>query len=430
MARLGNHFVQYADAQRRFDGVAPAERRPDLTDPPTNALHQMEDAPAKLVELSAIFEEAFGKPLLLDPLSGSLMLRVGYPSIPAPPVDKISPAYREAVAGLPRVDEQGDGMRSMLGVLLPLIASAYPVIVVDEPEAFLHPPQARILGKALGELAKRAGVQVILATHDRNILTGLLDAKGTDITVVRLTRHDDRTTALQLDPIQLRDVWSNPALRYSNVLDGLFHRMVVLAENERDCRFYAAALDAAHRDGAVVVSPNDVLFVPTAGKSNMKALAAILVACGVPVVACGDLDVLNDETTLRTLVEAVGGEWEPMRGSWATATAEFKIDKSPRLNKDVAAAISAVLSAAPDNIYDTSTRQRVTSALRVDSPWRRLKEYGQRAFKASPKAAEILLDGLDKLAVVLVRVGELEGFAPTLEVSKGLAWAEAATREP
>ena len=426
LSTLGNYFVQYADAQQRFQGVAPVERRPDLTMPPSSPLHQIEDDPAKLLELSTIFEEAFGKPLLLDPLSGSLMLRVGSPGVLAPPVDQVDVAYREAVGQLPRIDEQGDGMRSMLGVLLPVTASAYPVIIVDEPEAFLHPPQARILGKALGELAQRSGVQVILATHDRNILTGLLDAEKTEVTVVRLTRHENRTTALQLDPAKLRAVWSNPALRYSNVLDGLFHRIVVLAENERDCRFYAASLDAAQRDGEVAISPNDVLFVPTAGKANMKALAAILVACGVPVVACGDLDVLNDEAVLRSLVEALGGSWEPVRGSWFAATAEFRTEKVPRLNKDVATTIAGVLNAAPEDIYDADMRKRITASLRVESPWHKLKDFGQRAFKAAPQAADTLLSYLDTQGVVLVREGELEGFAPKLEVRKGLAWAEAA----
>lgn len=426
LSTLGRYFVQYADAEQRFEAVKPVSRREDLTYPPQNPLHQVEDDPKKLGELSLVFEEAFGQPLLLDPLSGSLILRVGRPGIAAPPVDQIEPDYREAVGKLPRIDQQGDGMRSMLGVLLPVLAGAYPVVVVDEPEAFLHPPQARILGRALGELANESGVQVFLATHDRNILTGLLDAKQTDITVVRLTRHADRTTALQLNPERLRAVWSNPALRYSNVLDGLFHRMVVLAENERDCRFYAASLDSAHQDGATDISPNDVLFVPTAGKSNMKALASILVACGVPVVACGDLDVINDESTLKSLVEALGHSWEPLRAKWSTATAEFRTAKAPRLNKDVATAVSGVLHEAPDGVYDTGMRKRITATLRVESPWHTLKDFGERAFKAAPQAGQELLAELDSRGVVLVREGELEGFARTLEVGKGLGWTEAA----
>ena len=31
--------------------------------------------------------------------------------------------------------------------LLPLITTARPVVFIDEPEAFLHPPQANALGK-------------------------------------------------------------------------------------------------------------------------------------------------------------------------------------------------------------------------------------------------------------------------------------------
>ena len=114
-------------------------------------------------------------------------------------------------------------MRSLLGLLLPLISATHQVVLVDEPEAFLHPPQARALGSALARLAKQRQLQVIVATHDRNIVSGLLKAENVDVSVARLSRSENTTQSHQLDANNLRAIWGDPVLRYSNALDGLFH---------------------------------------------------------------------------------------------------------------------------------------------------------------------------------------------------------------
>lgn len=38
--------------------------------------------------------------------------------------------------------EEGDGLRSFVSVLLSLMGRRKPVFLLDEPEAFLHPPYA------------------------------------------------------------------------------------------------------------------------------------------------------------------------------------------------------------------------------------------------------------------------------------------------
>jgi hypothetical protein len=70
----------------------------------------------------------------------------------------------------------------------------------------------------------------------------------------------------------------------------------------------------------------------------------------------------------------------------------------------------------------------MVAELRVkDSPWDDVKDYGDRAFKKQAgAAAQRLLAALDTIGVVSVRVGELEGFAPNINVAKGPAWLPAA----
>jgi hypothetical protein len=313
-------------------------------------------------------------------------------------------------------------MRSFLGLLLPITTASHPIVVVDEPEAFLHPPQAAALGRALSVLAKDNRLQVILATHDRNLVTGLLDVESVPISIVRLHRDETQTMPYQLDPDDVRELWTDVTLRYTNVIDGLFHRLVVIAEADRDCRFYAAGLDAAHEDTPLPIPPSEVLFVPSNGKQGMARLVRALKAVNTPVVTSPDLDILNDEGTLKALVNELGGEWDSIARDYRIATDPFRQPRDPARHSDVLAAIQG---ADPDAHYGVDARERVLAQLRSsESRWQALKAAGDRGFigAQATAAASRLLKALDAIGVVTVRVGELERFAPTVHAGKGSAW--------
>jgi ABC-type cobalamin/Fe3+-siderophores transport system ATPase subunit len=431
LSELGPYFIRYADAQSRLAQTAGAGHRGDVGEPPNHPLHALQDDARLRHKLDDISQRIFRQRLTLDDLSGNIRLRVGRPSVAAPGPDDSQGAYRKSLADLPPLEAQGDGMKSLLGLLLPLIAATYSVVIVDEPEAFLHPPQAYALGSVLGELARDSKVQVVLATHDRNLLAGLLDSDA-PLTVVRLTREFNSTSAAQLAPEKLRNIWSEPVLRYSNVLDGLFHQLVVLGEAERDCRFYAAALDSAQDASGLVIPPSDVLFVPSNGKAGMARLAEALRAVAVPVVASPDLDILNDRTVLARLVTALGGNWDESNAHYEVATRPFRDSRERARIGEIRDAVNDVLDRVerddPEGRYSSGVRERILTALRTkESPWQALKDYGDRAFKGeSAKAAVELFEDLDKQGVVTVKYGELEGFAPAIGLAKGKAWLSAA----
>lgn len=187
---IANMICFYGNAEGRLGLGSSAELRASVSDAPLHPVHYLQDDLALRDELSSITERIFRRPLTLDTLARTVRLRVGRLSIPAPRVDAITPEYTAAMAQLPPLDQQGDGMRSLLGQLLPLLTGNYPLVLIDEPEAFLHPPQARALGEELGRISGERGAQVIVATHDRNLLAGLL-ASGAAASVVRLTRYQE-----------------------------------------------------------------------------------------------------------------------------------------------------------------------------------------------------------------------------------------------
>lgn len=303
--------------------VAGTGRKNNVLDAPAHPIHHLVESSELMAELNRLTNKILGKQLSLDDLNQEQQLRVGVPTVPYPNRHDDPSDYQIAINELPTLTSQGDGMRSLLGILIPLVTATYPIFIIDEPEAFLHPPQAFALGQELGRISAERKVQVILATHDRNLLAGLLNSTA-PLSVVRLVRSEDATVAYQLKSKDLKAIWDDPVLKYSNVLDGLFHKLVVLAENERDCRFYEAALDVRSvaegtpEASSLSLPATDVLFVPTSGTSGMPKAAKALGALKVPVIACPDIDVLDNENVLKRIVEALGCSWDGMHDDWET----------------------------------------------------------------------------------------------------------------
>ncbi|MFK4789928.1 AAA family ATPase [Microbacterium sp. ZW T5_56] len=415
----------YGDARGRFGIAGSVQGRDESSSPPIHPLHRLQDSKELMDRLSAISQRVFGMPLTLDTLSTTVRLRVGTILSPTPLVNEVSKAFRDEMAALRALDEQGDGMQSFIGQMLPLLTSSYKVVLLDEPEAFLHPPQARALGRELGRISGESGTQVILATHDRNLLVGLLESAA-PVSVVRIMRDGTTNSIKQLDADHLTEVWGDPVLKYSGVLDGLFHDISVIAEAEGDCAFYQASIDHVMRDRLPMV---DVHMVPTSGKAAIAKACHALSSASVRVVATADIDMLADRQMLEGLVRAVGGEWtDEMNRLWSSATSIAREQQEPIT---VGAALQAVADAMKDYSsapLTTARRKEIDAHLRVSrSFWKEAKSYGIARFMGQAGMdVRKLLDLLDTQGVVIVRSGELESLAPDVAVAKGPGWLAAA----
>lgn len=429
LGALTPFFVHYSVALARANMVQPVAQRVNIASPPQHPIHVLQDDAALLQEINQLCQSIFRRPLTLDRLSAHALLRVGTPLVKAPPIDAVTGEYREALTKLPSLDVQGDGMRSLLGLVLPILTSSYSVVIVDEPEAFLHPPQAFQLGRTLAALAEARGIQVVLATHDRNLLAGLL-AANSPVSVVRLDRTGDKTTAHQLHANEVEALWTDPVMRYSNVLEGLFHRVVVVTEADPDCRFFAAALDAIDETSPLPIAPSEVLFVPAGGKDGMAKIVRALRGVQVKVVAVPDLDLLDDSTKTKKLVEAFDGDWDELRRDYEVAINDLRAMPVEATCGQVVAQVQSALAGMDDVPWTEETKQILRPALRTrKSELAALKRYGVSAFAGQAAAsADRLLGHLDSLGICCVREGELERLAPTLGISKGPAWLGAALK--
>ena len=73
-------------------------------------------------------------------------------------------AYEKVLETYKQVQDQGDGIKSFTGILLYLMLDYYSIFLIDEPESFLHPPQANIMGRIIGETLSD-NQQAFISTH-------------------------------------------------------------------------------------------------------------------------------------------------------------------------------------------------------------------------------------------------------------------------
>ena len=296
-------FCRRIPTESRITDSNSANAIDTLSETASHPLHLLYDDRVEL-RMSEHFRQAFGDDLILYRAGGSKChLLVGKRLSPDEGEDRISASYCERLlASTAQLEDQGDGMRSFASVILHLLAPLTPsILLLDEPEAFLHPPQARVLGEIIAtEKSNRA--QLFVATHSPDVLHGLIDVAPENLRVLRIQRDGTVNRVKELDKDLVRKISTEPLMKYSGVMSGVFHQRVVICEADADCMFYSSILDGPEVHGS---RTPDVLFVHGNGKHRMDALAKTLVALDVPVDVVADIDVLREDVVLERLVHAL-----------------------------------------------------------------------------------------------------------------------------
>lgn len=220
---LTQHLVSLHEAIDRGALLQNAQARDPMT-PPTHPYHRLWDDLQEEDDLAELIFRAFGFRVCINRYAQNLQLLVGDPSR----VDRTEfPPTRSTLdyyASLPPIDRQGDGVRSFVGLLVGSILTTRSITIIDEPEAFLHPPHARLLGRYLLTHTP-SHRQIIVATHSSDIIEGILNDKSTrPVKIIRLDRPSDSHGLYNpLPPARVETLWKDPLLRYSRMLDALFH---------------------------------------------------------------------------------------------------------------------------------------------------------------------------------------------------------------
>jgi hypothetical protein len=427
--QLNELFFHLAQLSDRLEIIKPAPAFDIVYDFPESPIQMMCMNEALEKRISHYVQRAFGQSLIINRAAGG-KIPIHCGDIPKfePGEDRVSPSYASKLADIPPLAQQGDGMRSFVGCLFQTMILDKFVVLLDEPEAFLHPPQARLLGTLLAR-EKPAGRQLIIATHSGDLLRGILDANPKALKTIRLTRKGNLNHARELDAAGISDLWNDPILRYSNILDSLFHEQTVLCESEGDCRFYAAILDAIQPQDTNRRAP-DVMFTSTGGKYKLPIVAAALSRIGVPVRVVTDFDVLNNRTPLQPLVEALNGSWSEVEADWKLVKSGVEKRKPELETRHVRREIEEILKDVTADAFPADASKRIQAILKKTSPWEEAKRSGLNAVPAGQerKAAERLLQRMRQLGLFIVEHGELESFDPR-EGGHGNDWVAEVLRK-
>ena len=199
----------------------------------------------------------------------------------------------------PLLDEQGDGIRSAFGIISAIISNKRPIILLDEPEAFLHPPQALQLGLIISELIDESQ-QLFIATHSADFMRGLLSSTQKE-KIIRLERYKNHTNARILSPDILEKIVKDPLLSSARVLEGLFYKGVVATEADADAVFYQRVFQK-------IGAGEQIHFINAHNKQTLKKIIVPYQNLGIKFAMIADADVLREKSEFESIIEVIPSE--------------------------------------------------------------------------------------------------------------------------
>jgi len=373
-------------------------------------------------ELRRIFWEVFGMDVRLD-YSGlmTLSLRVAeqFEDIPEDPRAAF-PVLQKYSA----LDEQGDGYRSFAGVVLSVLLSKGRIILLDEPEAFLHPAQARQLGHWLGLHAKTIESQVLVATHNASFLSGIVGS-GAEVDIYRLNRSSNTTTFDRIAPEAISRLATSPLLSSQRVLEAIFFRGVIVCEGDADRAVYGTV-------ASDVLARQDLLFMHAHDKQSIKPIVEMLKSAAIPVAAIVDADILNSHDELKAILQPFGihERCENILSRRQRIAVAMRAKPENESLNELTVAVSQLMTQLASKDHTLSgARSALRRIERSGSEWEPLKRQGLAGVPLAVRAeANEITKELSALGLFIVPVGELESWM-NLGTSQKSKWIVAALQK-
>lgn len=373
------HRVIMLDGQSRISLIN-QQHAGDLQASPQSSLQVLFQSDEKRHEVRRIVDDAFGQYFVIDPTQiGQLRIRL---SEVAPPSDLVERGiHAEAVEFHARarlIDTASDGVKAFIGIISELVAGDPRVLLIDEPEAFLHPALATKLGTEVARAAQVSNKRVFVSTHSPAFVMGCIQS-GVPINIVRLTYRGGAATARLLQSDELVELMRNPLLRSTGLLSGLFYEFVVVTESDSDRAFYQEINERLLKFDPSRGIPS-CLFLNAQNKQTIHTIMRPLRQLGIPAAGIVDIDVLKEGGANWSQLLSAGGVSEITREALAVA------------------------------------RNRVNTSLRETG--REMKRDGGLALLAGgeKEAGLDLLSQLSLYGIFVVPRGELEAWLPDLDI--------------
>lgn len=266
----------------------------DLQGQPQNILQVLFQNNSKRKEVRRIIYDAFKKYFVIDPTKlGHLRIRLSEKS----PVDDVQERgiHQDAVDFHNKaldIISASDGVKAFTGIITTIIAGDPKVILIDEPEAFLHPSLASNLGKEVSNSVNGTSKNLFVSTHSANFLMGCIQS-GVPINIIRLTYSNNSPTARILPSDKVLKLMRHPLLRSTGVLNGLFYEYVIVTEADSDRAFYQEINERLLAFEPSKGIPN-CLFLNAQNKQTIHEILRPLREMGIPCAGIVDVDVVKE----------------------------------------------------------------------------------------------------------------------------------------
>ncbi|WP_226646176.1 ATP-dependent nuclease [Mesobacillus subterraneus] len=285
-------FLLRLDGSTRFHLTTP-QPGGDLSISPTNILMELFVNDDSRLKIREIIADAFGKYFVIDPTS---MLQLRIKLSDNPPRDKSEEQALDARARkfhneATDIKDLSDGVKAFTGIITSIFSGEYKILLIDEPEAFLHPPLARKLGLRLAQLAPERNATLVAATHSSDFIMGCVQS-GKGVNIVRLTYQDGCSTAKLLPSSDLNTLMKDPLLRSTKVLDSLFHDSVIITESDADRAFYQEINERLLYFSNTGLS--SALFLNAQNKQTIYRILGPLRKLGIKASAIVDIDIIKE----------------------------------------------------------------------------------------------------------------------------------------
>ncbi|MEW6143606.1 MAG: AAA family ATPase [Thermodesulfobacteriota bacterium] len=332
-------------------------------------------------EVRRIIKEAFDLYFVIDPTHlGQLRLRL---ALYAPLNDAQERGiHDESVSyhskAMP-IENSSDGVKAFTGIITEIIAGDPAVLLIDEPEAFLHPALSFKLGKEIARASHKSEKRLFISTHSTNFVMGCIQS-GTPINIIRLTYRNGTATARVLPKNDILRLMRSPLLRSTGVLGGIFYEFVVVTESDSDRAFYQEI-----NERLVLYDPDNgipnCLFLNAQNKQTVHTIIRPLRELGIPAAGIIDLDMIKEGGSVWTNF---------LKGGFI-----------------------------PELEHSSLAQLRNSVKTKFEETGRDMKRDGGVALLSpnDQEAANNLLDQLADYGLFVVRGGELESWLPTLQSS-------------
>jgi len=385
---LGPYTISL-NGRQRFDLASGTQSGP-LDGPPTSHWMAVEREDEVYEEVDAMVHAAFEQHLVIQTFRPpSLQPALGPTALPQELRHSTSPeAVAQQQAATP-LEDLSDGVQVFCGLVASVAALPHVLLLVDEPEAFLHPTLSRRLGANLARIARQRDARLFAATHSADFLMGCLE-EVPETTVLRLDYRGGVPASHALTTDKVSRLSRDPLLRSADALHALFARSAVVCEADSDRAFYEEInrrlIDAEGRSGAL-----DAAFLNAQNWQTTERLASPLRAAGVPAAVLLDLDTLANDAV-----------WPEM-----IAMGQPSLADRDRILQARAAARDAIIAcgrAAPD------------APLKV-------KLTGLAALSEEQRGTvQTAINELAAIGIFLVEVGELENWLSQLGCTNKQTW--------